>query len=66
MVKWRKGETITESLTIIIVMKPSHVLYMQMMIIKKGSDINQEGFTISSFPLHILRLLDLNKYILLD
>ena len=33
---------------------------------KKGSDINQEGFTISSFPLHILRLLESNKNILMN
>ena len=61
MVKWGTGETITESLTIIIGVKPSHVLCMWMMVRKKGSDINQEGFTIYSFPLHILISLDSNK-----
>ena len=61
MVKWGTGETITESLTIIIVVKPSHVLCMQMVVRKKVSDINQEGFTISSFTIPTLILLDLNK-----
>ena len=61
MVKWGTGETITESITIIIVVKPSHVLCMQMVVRKKVSDINQEGFTISSFTIPILILLDLNK-----
>ena len=42
------------------------MLCMQMMVRKKGSDRNQEGFPISSFYLHILILMDLNKDIYMD